>query len=335
VSAQPSQPSIKSLLGFALVVLVAGYLIYSAFGGQYGRARFQARFDFRKPPPPGAATFVDLHPLLKPTPKLLAEGQQVFAANCAPCHGADGYGNGPRAAGLNPPPRNYHTGVFRFGTSVLTMYHTVTNGSPGTSMPSFVALTPEERMAVIHYIRQTFVPVNALQPNSQADLEAIETPAAAGPAPLPPLNPVPSGPRIPIYLAMQIVAAESQPAGAAAAAPPPAPAAVDLVLGGALYRSRCQSCHGARGQGGIPTMMVDSDPYLEVTAANFHKPQMLRSLEDAAGFDKIVLHGLPGRMMPGHGTLTRPQLDSLYAYVRQLAAAPAAAPAGGQPGGQQ
>jgi len=329
VSAQPSQPSIKSLVGFALVVMVAGYLIYTAFGGQYGRAQFQARFDFTKPPPPGAALFVDLHPLLQPTPKLLAEGKQVFAANCAPCHGVDGYGNGPRAAGLNPPPRNYHTGVFRFGTSVLTMYHTVTNGSPGTSMPSFVALSPEERMAVIHYIRQDFIPKAALQHNTAVQLEAIEAPETAGPAPLPPLNPVPSGPRIPIAVAMQIVAAGAQPAGAGG--PAPAPGAVDLALGGELYRTRCQSCHGAQGQGGIPIHMVDSNPYLEVTAASFQKPLMLGSMDDAAGFAKIVLHGLPGRMMPGHGTLTRPQFDSLYAYVRQLAAAPgAAAPAGGQ-----
>lgn len=325
----PSQASIASLIGFALVVLVAGYFIYSAFGGEYGRAAFEARFDFHKPPPPGAATAVDLHPFLTPTPKLLAEGKQVFEANCVPCHGADGYGNGPRAAGLNPPPRNYHSGKFRYGTSVLTLYHTVTNGSPGTSMPSFVALTPEERMAAVQYVRETFIPKDALQPNSQAELDALSTPAATGTAALPPLNPVPNGPRIPIYVAMQIMASEAQ----AAAAPGKAAASgpVDLAQGAGLYQTRCQSCHGAQGEGGIPVMMVDSAPYLEVTAASFQKPHMLGSIQDAAGFDKIVLHGLPGRMMPGQGTLTRAQLDSLYAYVRQLAGAPAAAAAAGGP----
>ncbi|MGH2409180.1 MAG: c-type cytochrome, partial [Chloroflexota bacterium] len=93
---------------------------------------------------------------------------------------------------------------------------------------------------------------------------------------------------------------------------------VDLAQGGALYRVHCQTCHGAQGQGGAPVMMIGSDPYVEVTAQSFHDPLILKSLTDRTGFDTVVLHGLPGRMMPPAGTLTRPQLDSLYAYVQQL-----------------
>lgn len=182
-------------------------------------------------------------------------------------------------------------------------------------------------MAVVHFIRATFIPKNALQPNTPAQLAAIASPESSGPTPLPPLNPVPTGPRIPIAVAMEIVASEAvAPVGAAAPAARPGP--VDLAQGEALYRTHCASCHGAQGQGGIPVMMVSSDPYLEVTASSFQKPQMLHSLDDAAGFVKIVVHGLPGRMMPGQGTLTRPQLDSLYAYVRQLAGASASSDAG-------
>ena len=324
---QPTRPSLKSLLGFAAVVLVAGYFIYSAFLGEYGRATHDARFDFHKPLPPGTAQQVNLVPLLKSTPALLAEGAQVFQANCAPCHGAEGYGNGPRGVGLNPPPRNYHTGVFRYGTSVLTMYHTVTFGSPGTSMPSFIALSPEQRMAVVHFIRDNFIPKKALQNNTEEQLEAIASPAAAAPAALPPLQAVPNGPRIPIAVAMQIAEQEGTPPppGPAAAPPPPPASYISLPRGAALYRLHCQSCHGANGQGGIPVEMVDLNPYLEVTAASFANPIMLTSLTDSVGFDHIVLHGLPGHMMPGQGTLTRPELDSLYAFVEQLA----------QKGGQQ
>jgi len=320
-SQPPTQPSIKSLIGFALVVLVAGYLIYAAFGGEYGASSFDARFDFHKPAPPGTAEEVDLHQYLTVTPQLLTEGQQVYSANCVPCHGASGYGNGPRGVGLNPPPRNYHTGVFKFGTSVLAMYHTVTNGSPGTAMPSFIALSPEERFAVVHFIRTNFIPKNALQDNTAAQLAAIAAPAAAGAPKLPPLNPAPPGPRIPIAVAMQIMAQQAQAQAQAAAAPASTnnvPPAANVAVGQALYQQRCQSCHGAQGQGGIPVEMISSAPYVEVTAADFRYPRMLSSINDTAGFAHIVLHGLPGRMMTGQGTLTKAQLDSLQAYVQQL-----------------
>jgi mono/diheme cytochrome c family protein len=187
-------------------------------------------------------------------------------------------------------------------------------------------------MAVVHYIRHNFIPKDALQDNSAAELAAIETPAASGPAKLPPLNPVPTGQRIPIAVAMQLVAAEAaQPTAVAADGTAiPNPAQGDVAAGAALYRTHCQTCHGETGQGGFPVMMVGSAPYVEVTAQPFDHPTILSSPNDAAGFAKVVLHGLPGRMMPGEGTFTRPQMDSLYAYVQQLLHTRQAAPAGGK-----
>jgi mono/diheme cytochrome c family protein len=35
------------------------------------------------------------------------EAKLLFQNVCATCHGADGTGNGPAAASLNPKPRNY------------------------------------------------------------------------------------------------------------------------------------------------------------------------------------------------------------------------------------
>src|SRR5688500_2243500 len=35
------------------------------------------------------------------------QAKEMFAMVCATCHGADGTGNGPAAASLNPKPRNY------------------------------------------------------------------------------------------------------------------------------------------------------------------------------------------------------------------------------------
>lgn len=309
--------NLRQVAGLAVVLLVALFVVYSIFTSQYGKAVFQERFDFQKKPVEKPGQQVDLTAYLKPTPELIAQGKQVFQANCVPCHGADGYGNGPRSAGIIPPPRNFHQPKFHYGTSVLTLYHTVTNGSPGTSMPSFTALSPQERMAVVQYVRQ-WIPKDALQNDTPAQIAAVSGGgASSGPAPTPKLQPVPTGPRIPIDVAMQLV--EQQAAQPAAAAAPAAKSAGDLAQGAQLYKTYCVKCHGTDGTGGTPIRMIDSDPYLEVTAQSFRHPIMLNSLADAQGFSQIVLHGLPGRSMPGFGTLTRTQLDSLYTYVQQLA----------------
>ena len=42
-----------------------------------------------------------------PTGAVNEQAQLMFESVCANCHGADGTGNGPAAATLNPKPRNY------------------------------------------------------------------------------------------------------------------------------------------------------------------------------------------------------------------------------------
>jgi mono/diheme cytochrome c family protein len=46
-----------------------------------------------------------------------AEGKAVFEANCASCHGKSGKGDGPVGAALNPPPRDFTVGDFKFDAS--------------------------------------------------------------------------------------------------------------------------------------------------------------------------------------------------------------------------
>jgi mono/diheme cytochrome c family protein len=86
-------------------------------------------------------------------------GRDVYTAQCAGCHGTTGDGNGPAGAHLNPPPRDYRNGVFKFTSTPrgskprredlrrILMY-----GAKGTSMPAFRFLSEEEREAVIDYV---------------------------------------------------------------------------------------------------------------------------------------------------------------------------------------
>ena len=43
-----------------------------------------------------------------------AAGKPVYEANCASCHGTSGKGDGPVGKALNPPPRDFTVGDFKF-----------------------------------------------------------------------------------------------------------------------------------------------------------------------------------------------------------------------------
>ena len=66
-----------------------------------------------------AATAV-LAVVFAPTSALAAgdaeAGKAIYATNCLSCHGATGKGDGPVGAVLNPSPRDFSTGDFKFDT---------------------------------------------------------------------------------------------------------------------------------------------------------------------------------------------------------------------------
>src|SRR6185369_2763898 len=55
---------------------------------------------------------------LKLDAETLARGSQHFLAQCAHCHGKEGNGLGKSAEFLNPKPRDFRQGKFKFVTTV-------------------------------------------------------------------------------------------------------------------------------------------------------------------------------------------------------------------------
>jgi mono/diheme cytochrome c family protein len=51
-----------------------------------------------------------------PTSTKTQDGSQLFAAYCITCHGTSGAGDGPMAATIEPKPRNFQAGDFKFDT---------------------------------------------------------------------------------------------------------------------------------------------------------------------------------------------------------------------------
>jgi mono/diheme cytochrome c family protein len=84
----------------------------------------------------------------------------LYRQHCAGCHGISGDGAGPLASALDPYPRDFRNGVFKY-TSTLPgakptrgdLERTLLRGIPATAMPSFAKLAPDELAALIEYVK--------------------------------------------------------------------------------------------------------------------------------------------------------------------------------------
>lgn len=102
----------------------------------------------------GIRPAVDLNLVKNPTDELIAKGKELYDSNCQSCHGADGKGNGPAGAALNPPPRNFHTKEgWTNGRTLFDLYKTLQEGIIQNGMAAYEYLPPADRIAIIHYIR--------------------------------------------------------------------------------------------------------------------------------------------------------------------------------------
>ncbi|QDV70652.1 Cytochrome c [Rosistilla carotiformis] len=83
----------------------------------------------------------------------------LFRKHCSQCHGISGDGNGPASSLLNPYPRDFRMGVFKFKSTqygakptVDDLVRTLRQGMPGTSMPSFHLYPAEDLTALAQYV---------------------------------------------------------------------------------------------------------------------------------------------------------------------------------------
>jgi mono/diheme cytochrome c family protein len=91
-------------------------------------------------------------------------GKALYYRYCWGCHGARGNGDGENAPYLNILPRNFVAGTFKCrstptGTLPLDqdLYNSIERGFNFTNMPSWIALTVEERADLVAFIK-TFSP---------------------------------------------------------------------------------------------------------------------------------------------------------------------------------
>lgn len=82
----------------------------------------------------------------------LQRGKELFARNCAVCHGNRGDGKGPAAAALQTPPASFldtkHSGMYNPGEK----FWIIGNGTGATGMPPFPGLSDADRWHLINHI---------------------------------------------------------------------------------------------------------------------------------------------------------------------------------------
>ena len=150
---------------YILVVMVAAGLYYISNLNEIARQRINpalpdtTKQEDLKIVEPRTIPPVNILEISKPTDDLIAKGKETFTTVCASCHGEDGKGDGPASTALNPKPRNFiNKEGWKNGPKLSQIYQTLEEGIPGSGMISYNYLTPLERIALAHYIRQTFVP---------------------------------------------------------------------------------------------------------------------------------------------------------------------------------
>lgn len=290
------------LLVVAALAYVAG--MHSAKGGGHGGGEAGQG---------AVATTVDIATLLKPTPELISSGKSAFSVNCASCHGAAGRGDGVASAALNPKPRDFSGTYWRYGGGVARIVRTITEGSPGTAMAAFPSIPLADRFALAHFVRSLGSKPVEDSPEDLAWLGPIggggrtdSMGMAAG------ADVKPSVPVITIEKAMAALVEQEPPMGSAAVA-------VDPDAGMDLYAQRCARCHGGAGEGGVRVRMLGSAPYGYVVTRSLGAPKGSWATNQVE-FDRLVLQGSTGYVMPSNGDLSRGELRALYLHTQKLRA---------------
>lgn len=223
-----------------------------------------------------------------------SRGQLLYEKNCTVCHGLNGDGQGEAAYLLQPKPRNFRAGKFRLVSSETLqptredLFQTISNGMPGTPMPSWAQLPEADRWALADYVleldRQGFVEIALAQgePPAEAQKYADEMMQAGAPFPVPPEPPV-------------------TPAG--------------LEAGRKSYTTACANCHGQNGEGREDPTWRTAEGY--PTWSRNLRTGIFKGGREGKQLYMRFATGLPGTPMPSQN-LTSEQVWRVVHYVQSL-----------------
>jgi mono/diheme cytochrome c family protein len=87
---------------------------------------------------------------------LAQTAQDIYAQRCAPCHGANGKGDGPAGKFLNPPPKDFATALNGKGDDWIAKV--ITQGGPAgglsAAMPANSGLSDDQLKGLVQYVKK-------------------------------------------------------------------------------------------------------------------------------------------------------------------------------------
>ena len=179
-------------------------------------------------------------------------GRKVYETWCIGCHGETGLGDGPAAAYLNPLPRNFQRGKFKFRSTASgqmptrdDLLRTVTCGLVGSSMPKFPLLAESHKRDVVEYVLylSSFglakTNVEILMEIDELSLDEIQRDHME---------------KIRTEVMQQIDRPQVVGVG-----PEPATDDASIAAGKKVFEAQCVQCHGAKGKGDGATSFTQRD----------------------------------------------------------------------------
>ncbi len=82
----------------------------------------------------------------------LEKAKQLYADQCASCHGVEGFGDGPASVGMQPAPINFHDFERYKQRTLYGLHSTITQGVNDTSMKAYDQLSDEDRWSLAFYV---------------------------------------------------------------------------------------------------------------------------------------------------------------------------------------
>jgi mono/diheme cytochrome c family protein len=232
----------------------------------------------------------------------LLSGRELYLQHCTACHGDEGNGQGLAARFLFPKPRDFGRGQFRlvstknYVPSREDIRAVLVRGMPGSSMPPWAHLRPEEidRLAdEVLRLYQAGTRAKIVAELKEADEEIVEAEVAGQVRELTSPGELADVPQI---------AADD-------------PAAV--ARGGDIYiKQSCHACHGKEGRGDGQQVMVDNDGL--PTRPRDLTRGIFKGQHDAASIYRRIVLGMPGTPMPSSSNLTPEQMVDLAQFIRSL-----------------